>query len=124
MCYVGCAYAWHKLAATIAPSFTVCFGGQACSGACQQTVTGQESPRVGDSVIGKHILAEFVPFGGVTQVHVVLFSFDCAEEYIVVDTAKEHYMAVSHRCASAAYNSLQYLFAFAICGVVSPRLSR
>ena len=65
-------------------------------------------------MVGEYFLAEAVPFRVVTQVHAVLFPLYCIQEDIMVDTAEEHYMAVTYRSACTAHNGLYLLLLFAV----------
>ena len=103
---IGAAHARHQFAAAIAPSFTSHLGSEASTGTSQQLIARQDTPRVGDGVVGEHVLAEAVPLGLVAQVEAVLLTADGTEEDVVVDSSKEKYVAVARCGAGAADDSV------------------
>ena len=71
-------------------------------------------------MVDKYVLAEFVPLGSVAQIKAVLSALDGAEENVMVNTAKEEYMAVAHSAAGATYHGLDALCTLSVGCIVYP----
>ena len=124
MCHIGTAHTRHQFTTAITPTGSSHLGSEACTGSCQQAVTGEQAPCIGNGVIGEHILAETVPFGFVAQIEAVLTALYGAEEYLKINTSEESHMTVSDRRAGTSHNGLATKFATSILGVVNPHRSR
>ena len=117
---VSTAHTGHQFATAITPAFAAHFGSEACTCPCQETVAGEQAPCIGDGVIGEHILAETIPFGGVAQIETVLTTLYGTEENFIVDTTEECHMTVSDGRTGTAHYGLATEFASAVLGIVHP----
>ena len=124
MCHVGTAHTWHQFATAITPAGSSYLGSEACTGSCQKAVTREQAPGIGDGVVGKHILAETVPFGIVAQIETVLTALYGAEENVKVNTSEESHVAITDGSAGASHHSLTAKFASSILDIVNPHRSR
>ena len=111
MCNIGTAHTGHQFATAITPTGSSHLWSEARTGSCQQAVTGEQAPCIGNGVIGEHILAETVPFGGMAQIKAVLTALYGAEEDIEIHTAEEEHMTITGSSRCTAHNGLTTEFA-------------